>query len=115
MVLDKSRAAYWYRQAALQGDAVAALNLGLLYEEGAGAPPDEKEAMSWFADAAAKGAVRGYSNQARLYMFGKQTPHDYSRARELLTKAIAAGDEVMRPLLQRCHDLMALSENSSPQ
>ena len=109
--LDKVRAAYWYRQAATQGDSMA-LNLGLLYEEGAGTPPDEKEALHWLELAARGGVPRGYSNQARLYMFGKQTPHDYARAYELLTKAIAGGDEVVRPWLQKCQQEMSKTQNS---
>jgi len=109
VVKDKARAAYWYREAAKQGDGVAALNLGLLCEEGIGGAPDEREALRWFVTAAEKGVARGYSNQARLYMFGKQTPHDYARAYELVEKAVNAGDEVVRPWLQKCREQMAQS------
>ncbi len=94
----------------MQGDGLAALNLGLLYEEGAGTPPDEKEALHWFAEAAEKGVARGFSNEARLYMFGKQTPHDYSRAYDLLKQAVAGGEDVVRPWLQKCREQMAISK-----
>jgi hypothetical protein len=95
----------------MQGEALAALNLGLLYEEGFGEPPNEKEALRWFETAATGGVARGFSNQARLYMFGKTTPRDYARAYSLLSQALAGGDEVVRPWLAKCREEMAKSSN----
>jgi hypothetical protein len=48
-----------------------------------------------------------------LYMFGKQTSHDYARAYQLLNQAIAHGDEVVRPWLQKCRELIARSDAES--
>jgi hypothetical protein len=65
-----------------------------------------------FAEAAQDGVARGYSNEARLYMFGKQIPHDCARAYELLGKAVAGGEEVVRPWLQQCRQEMTKAQTS---
>ncbi len=43
-----AEAAYWYRQAAEQGYAIAQYNLGYMYQSGRGVPRDYKEALKWF-------------------------------------------------------------------
>jgi len=45
---DFGAAAQWYRRAAEQSYAPAALNLGALYENGLGVPRDPKEAAQWY-------------------------------------------------------------------
>ncbi len=42
----------------------------------------------------------------------QQTPRDYARAYELLTKAVAGGDEVVRPWLQNCRQEMSKADTS---
>lgn len=55
IVQDFDKAAYWYQQAALQGDARAMTNLGKLYASGAGVTQDWGKATGWFRKAAEKG------------------------------------------------------------
>jgi hypothetical protein len=49
---DYAQAAYWYGQAAQQGDSFSQLRLGTLYEAGAGVPQDPARAKSYYAQAA---------------------------------------------------------------
>ena len=48
-------AAIWFRRAAEQGDAIAQLNLGELYESGRGVSRDRVEAWRWYSYAARQG------------------------------------------------------------
>jgi TPR repeat protein len=45
----------WFRKAALQGDAQAQLNLGLVYKRGQGVAQSDAQAVAWFRQAAAQG------------------------------------------------------------
>ena len=44
----------WYRQAADQGLALAQSNLGVMYRDGRGVPPDDVEALKWRSLAASR-------------------------------------------------------------
>jgi TPR repeat protein len=48
-------AATWFRRAAAQGQAGAAFNLGLMFEEGTGVPKDRSVAAHWYQTAANQG------------------------------------------------------------
>jgi TPR repeat protein len=52
---------------ASQGDAEAQFNLGLLYENGEGVPPNYSRAANWFRKAAEQGHVEAQFNLAVLY------------------------------------------------
>ena len=52
---DMAAAARWYQRAALDGDAIAQMNLGELYARGAGVPRDPVRALAWLSLAAAQG------------------------------------------------------------
>lgn len=45
----------WYRKTAEQGDAIAQLNLGVMYSNGKGVPKDSTEAVWWYRKAAEQG------------------------------------------------------------
>ena len=53
--------------AAEQGHAEAQFNLGSMYEEGRGVPPDEKAAIRWYALAAKQGRADAKVNLAKIY------------------------------------------------
>jgi TPR repeat protein len=63
---DSTRAAYWCRQAADQGDAFAQCSVGILYEHGDGVPQDYAEAMKWYRKAADQGDPSALSNLGTL-------------------------------------------------
>ena len=50
-----TKAKYWYKKAAEQGNANAQNNLGVLYENGQGVTQNVTQAKSWFEKVAAQG------------------------------------------------------------
>ena len=67
---DPGKAAWWYRQAAEQGNAGAQVRLGQLYEQGIGVTQDLTEAFRWYGMAADQGAAAAQANVGDLYEFG---------------------------------------------
>ncbi len=49
------QAAYWFHEAARQGNSVAEFSLGVMYSKGLGVPQDLGIALSWYLKAAEKG------------------------------------------------------------
>lgn len=56
------RAAFWYLQAAKQGEGVAQYNVGLCYYYGRGVKKNTQEALKWFK----MSAQQGYENAAKM-------------------------------------------------
>ncbi|KAG0042124.1 hypothetical protein BGZ89_007048, partial [Linnemannia elongata] len=52
---DYTQALTWYRKAAEQGDVIAQINTGIMYQEGLGVSQDHAEAMTWFHKAENQG------------------------------------------------------------
>ena len=52
---DPSRAARWFRKAALRGLDIAQFKMGTLYYCGDGVDPEPKKALQWFGSAAEQG------------------------------------------------------------
>ncbi|MDE2441908.1 MAG: sel1 repeat family protein [Betaproteobacteria bacterium] len=48
VALDYTKALYWYRKAAEQGDRISQIQIGLMYQTGQGVLADETEAHRWF-------------------------------------------------------------------
>lgn len=71
---DFFRAFEQWRSAALDGDARAQLNLGLLYETGQGVAPDARLAAHWYASAARQGSAAARANLAQLRAAGAAGP-----------------------------------------
>jgi TPR repeat protein len=83
---DPVQAAYWYRQAADQGDAAAQVRLGQLYEQGIGVEQNVNEALGWYTAAADQGDAADQANVGDFYESGpgirsnKAAIHYYRRA-----------------------------------
>ncbi len=77
---------------AVQGDAEAQYNLGLLYQEGWGVPQDLSEAAKWYQKAAEQGLVDAMVLLAGMYTLGLGVPSNEREAVYLLTKAAEKGD-----------------------
>ena len=71
------------------GDARAQYNLGGLYAEGRGVPPDAAGAVAWYRRAAEQGHVRAQYNLGGLYAEGLGVPPDAVEALMWLTIAAA--------------------------
>jgi len=83
---DVTRAFYWYRRAANQGDPGAQVDLGYLYLKGIGVKPDTAEAAKWFQRAASSGSAAGKLDLAVLYLKGAGVPQDAHLAFNLLSE-----------------------------
>jgi TPR repeat protein len=55
------QAVHWYRQAAVQGDADAQLNLAVRYAQGEGVEKDAVQAVHWRRQAAMQGHAAAHS------------------------------------------------------
>jgi uncharacterized protein len=84
---DHGRAAQWYRQAAQQGHAKAALGLALLLKNGDGVPVDKTAAAHWLGVAAQAGDAHAMFLLSNAYADGEGVPPDPRRARDLLERA----------------------------
>jgi uncharacterized protein len=89
---DYTKAADWYRLAALQGHPQAQANLGRLYAAGAGVPRDLAEAFRWTRMAAENGIVSAQAETGVAYLYGFAVVQDYKAATKWLRKAAERGD-----------------------
>ncbi len=88
---DYKRAAYYFEQAALQGDSTAQYNLGYMYEEGLGVIKDSGRAAYWYEKAAKNGELEAQYNLALLYAHGDGVKQSYEDAIYWYTKAAERG------------------------
>ena len=58
------------------GDAAAQSNLGAMYDQGGGVPPDAAEAVAWYRRAAEQGDARAQYNLGGMYREGRGVPPD---------------------------------------
>lgn len=74
---------------ARKGDMFAQYNLGLIYRDGMGVPPDPEQALEWFAKAAEQGYAPAQFALGSLYYTGMGTERDYETAFSLFQRAAA--------------------------
>lgn len=77
----------WYRQAAQQGHAKAALMLGLLAANGEGVPKNQSEAARWLAKSGELGNAHAMFLLYNAYREGRGVPRNLTKGRELLEEA----------------------------
>ncbi|WP_299693836.1 SEL1-like repeat protein [uncultured Tateyamaria sp.] len=99
------RAATLYATAAQAGLADAAVNLGVLYQQGRGVAQDYDRARSLYDGPAANGHPRALNNLGLLYVRANGVPQDYARAADLFAQAAEQG------LAQAMTNLAVLYEN----
>jgi TPR repeat protein len=82
---DISKAQYWYRQAADQGDPFAEASLAILFNFGKGVERDYAQAYMWYERAAmhAQSGNRDTIIEMRDAMAGKLTPQQIAEAQRL--------------------------------
>lgn len=86
------QAADLYRRGAEQGDASAALRLGMLLDQGRVSPSRYGEAADWFKKGCSLGNLPSCHNVGVAYEYGKSgVSKDYSEAHNFYLKAAAAG------------------------
>lgn len=87
-----AKAAYWYKKAAKQGNAIAQYNLGVHYDNGQGVAKNETKAVYWYKKAAEQGYVRGQYNLGVHYVTGSGVPQSFPNAAYWYKKAAEQGD-----------------------
>ena len=78
---------------AVQGDAAASNNSGVMYKWRGGTPQDYKKAFRWYEAAAEPGYARAQFNLGNSYYDGQGTPQDYKLAHMWFNIAAASGYE----------------------
>jgi uncharacterized protein len=89
---DYARALAAWRPLAVQGNAEAQNNLGLLYLDGKGVPANLAEAVRYFQLSAAAGSALGQNNLGGLYRDGRGVPRDYARAAKWFAASASQGN-----------------------
>ncbi len=80
-----------FRQFADQGDAVAQVNLVVIYERGKGVPQDYAAAVKWFQKAAGQGYASAQYIVGNMYDKGLGVTEDYAAALKWYRKAANQG------------------------
>ena len=90
---DASRAAKWYRQAALGGHASAQLNLAVMLLEGEGGAADPSEAFKWLTAAAGQGHADGQVALGMMLALGQGVEVDLVEAHKWVTLSSKSGNQ----------------------
>ncbi len=90
---DYSEAASLYRSLALEGDADAMYQLGVLFQMGRGVSKNHTKAVGWYEKAAAQGHMKAQFNLGTMYESGWGTTPDYKMAYDCYRKAAAQGHD----------------------
>ena len=95
---------------AVQGNADAQFNLGIMYDNSQGVPQDYSEAVKWYRKAADQGHAHAQSNLGRMYALGKGVPQDYVLAHMWFNLAISrftASEQEEREKTGKLRDITA--------
>ena len=91
---DYVKARWWYEKAAVQGNAEAQFNLGLMYRKGEGVRQDYVKARQWYEKAAKQGHAQAQNNLGFMYDHGKGVRQNKRTAKEWFGKACDNGDQM---------------------
>ena len=84
----------WYEKAAVQGNARAQRNLGMLYDFGHGVPQDFTKARGWYEKVAAQGDSGAQFTIGLMYNYGRGVPQNNVKAYMWWSLAAAQGNEL---------------------
>lgn len=116
--VDNNKAAYWFLQAAEQGDITAMGNIGICYLEGTGVTKNEYKGCYWIQRAANLGDSSRQTKLGDLYRDGVVVrisssypyhydtiiPKDITQAMYWWNLAAEGGDETAKERLQQIYD-----------
>lgn len=89
---DPQKAYRLFLEAAHDGDAKAAHNLGVMFRDGIGVKQDDLDACHWFEHGARLGSARSQNSLGMRYQNGQSVARDLKKAHELFTEAARQGD-----------------------
>jgi TPR repeat protein len=87
---DNKQAALWLQKSAEQGNIIAQVELGVVYDK----MQDYAQAFTWYSKATEQGNARAQFNLGLCYLNGEFVPKDTARAIELFRKAANQGDAI---------------------
>lgn len=87
---DNTQALLWLRKAAEQGNIIAQVELGVVFDN----MQDYAQAFTWYSKAAEQGNARAQFNLGLCYLNGEFVPKDTARALDLFRKAADQGDAI---------------------
>jgi TPR repeat protein len=96
----------WFRLAALQGDASAQSNLGVMYYKGQGIAQDYGEARKWYRMAAERRNLEAQFNLGVMYEEGRGVAQDRVRAHMWFNLAAAISSDGNAKLAAKNRDIM---------
>jgi uncharacterized protein len=100
---DPARAAYWFEQAAIQGNAYAEARLGDLYAQGLGVPANQTLAFDWRVKAAYRGEVEAQIEVGKMYQEGVGVGRDVDQAIRWYRRAATEGSAEALLLAGKLH------------
>lgn len=100
---DPARAAYWFEQAAIRGNAYAETRLGDLYAQGLGVPANQTLAFDWRVKAAYRGEVEAQIELGKMYQEGVGVRKDLDQAIRWYRRAATEGSAEAPLLVTRLH------------
>jgi uncharacterized protein len=105
---DYASAMRLWRPLADQGDAAAQVHLGLMYNNGKGAPQDYAQAVMWWRKAADHGVALAQTVLGQMYGLGQGVPQDFVLAHMWFNLAASrAEDAATRDNAAKGRDLTA--------
>lgn len=84
---------------ASQGDALAQISVGDIYNFGKGVPKDYSEAVTWYRKSAEQGDAVGQSKLGMMYDIGRGVPLDFTQAEYWIRKAAIQGNPLGQNIL----------------
>ena len=103
LIRDPAKAAYWFEQAAIQGNAYAERMLGDLYEQGLGVPANQSVSFDWRIKAARRGDVDAQLKVGEMYQEGIGVGRDVDRAIYWYRRAATEGSAEAQVMVGRFH------------
>lgn len=103
LIRDPAKAAYWFEQAAIHGNAYAERMLGDLYEQGLGVPASQTLAFDWRIKAARRGEVDAQLKVGKMYQEGVGIGRDADRTIYWYRRAATEGSAEAQVLVERFH------------
>jgi hypothetical protein len=83
-----------FEKDAIQGDAKAQYNLGVMYDNGYGVAEDKIEAVRWYRKAADQGDAKAQFNLGNMYRRGEGVTKDYVEVYKWWSLATTQGDKI---------------------
>lgn len=91
---DYSTALTLYEKLASEGDAIAQINLALMYDGGQGVAQNYKKAFHWYKNAAEQRVVEAQVNLGYMYRYGQGVSRDYIMAYKWFNIALENGNGI---------------------